>query len=218
MCIAIQRDLVASRRFSVSNSPKKHTHTLKHQICHQSYSRSFKKPIVRTFRPHHIKYQIPNSDGNFNKTKQLMGFSPEICRRGRNDRRLKSFEPKPRFRDSCHNGVFGARRYLDCRNPCDRMIRRPTKKRRGMCNCPSPCTKWDVTFFFASSFGSERYLCRVHRRFPALCHAQPFFLWNIAIPPSSCGFLAVGWMSEMKNTDKNGYNTIKMWYLHKQIF
>ena len=148
-----------------------------------------------------------------------MGFSPEMCRRGRNDRRLKSFEPKPRFRDSCHNGVFGARRSLDCRNPCDRMIRRPTKKRRGRCNCPSPCTKWDVTIFFRIFFGSERCLCRVHRRFPALCHAQPFFLWNIAIPPSSCGFLAVGWDEwNEKNTNKNGNNTFKMWYLHKQIF
>lgn len=129
-----------------------------------------------------------------------MGFSPEMCRRGRNDRRLKSFEPKPRFRDSCHNGVFGAGRYLDCRNPCDRMIRRPTKKRRGMCNCPCPCTKWDVTMFFASSFGSERYLCRVHRRFPALCHAQPFFLWNIAIPPQAADSWRWDGMSEMKKT------------------
>lgn len=127
-----------------------------------------------------------------------MGFSPEICRRGRNDRRLKSFEPKPRFRDSCHNGVFGARRYLDCRNPCDRMIRRPTKKRRGMCNCPSPCTKWDVTFFFASSLGQKDISVESTGDFRPCAMHNRFFYETSPFPPQAADSWRWDGMSEMK--------------------
>ena len=148
-----------------------------------------------------------------------MGFSPEMCRRGRNDRRLKSFEPKPRFRDSCHNGVFGARRSLDCRNPCDRMIRRPTKKRRGRCNCPSPCTKWDVTIFFRIFFWVRKMSLSSPPEISGLVPCTTVFSMKHRHSPLKLRIPGggMGWV-KWKNTNKNGNNTFKMWYLHKQIF
>ena len=51
--------------------------------------------------------------------------------------------------------------------------------------------------------------CAMHNSF---FYETSQFPLKLRIPGSWDG------MSEMKNTNKNDYNTFKMWYLHKQIF